>query len=529
MRMRRVPAARTEPFASDVLVSLAERMGSLHLVRVALTVVVLATALTAPSVLPDDRVVWVSVVFVGASTLLELLRRLAGGRGLPVIAFVLLLDAVYLSWVIYLSGGTASPLRFLLFGHLVAVTLIGSYRTGVKLAAWYSLLYLATSYAQATGMLPVRELVPAWLPGDGDTFGAAATITAAGPWLITIAAAALSALNERELRRRTLDLEQLAEMTRELDRSGDGDDAATVLAKRVARWLGFRRVLVLRRTGDLATVVATIPKGDRLRAHPGAPDRVVQRAWQDRRSQLVRVLSKESDPMLASVLGDARHVVVTPMSAEGDVVGALVVEQGRDRDRIHRWTVALIEQFASHAALVIRNTTLLDEVRRMAATDDLTGIANRRAFEGTLAREVSRASRTGEPVTLVMLDVDHFKDLNDELGHPAGDAVLRSIATGLSEHIRPFDTVARWGGEEFAVIMPGCTVAESRVAAERIRREATRSSPIAGVTLSAGAATLPNHATDASELVNAADAALYGSKRAGRDRLTITDPEMATT
>jgi diguanylate cyclase (GGDEF)-like protein len=522
-------AAPTKPVASDVLLSLSERMGSLHLVRVALAVVVLATALTAPALLSDANVVALSVAFIGVSTLAELVRRAIGGRGLTMIAVVLLADGAYLSWIAYLSGGAASPLRSLVLAHLVAVTLIGSYRTGIKIAAWYSLLYVTTAYAEAAGLLPVRELVPAWLPGAGAAFGTAATITIAGLWLVTLATATLSALNERELRRRTLDLEELAEMTRELDRSGDGDDAATVLARRIAGWLGSRRVLVVRRSGDLATVVASMPEGDRLRARPAPPDRVLVRAWDQRRSQLVRTLSGESDPMLASVLRDGRHVVVTPMSAEGEVLGAVVVEQGRGRDRIHRWTVALIEQFASHAALVMRNTALLDEVRRMAATDGLTGIANRRTFEGTLAREVSRAGRTGEPVTLVMLDVDHFKHLNDELGHPAGDAVLRSIARGLGENLRPFDTVARFGGEEFAVIMPGCTVQESRVAAERIRRYATSSSPIAGVTLSAGAATLPDHANDATELVNAADSALYGSKRAGRDRLTIADSEMATT
>jgi diguanylate cyclase (GGDEF)-like protein len=124
----------------------------------------------------------------------------------------------------------------------------------------------------------------------------------------------------------------------------------------------------------------------------------------------------------------------------------------------------------------------------------------------------------------VLLDVDHFKRLNDERGHQTGDAVLRSVGAALREDLRPFDTAARYGGEEFAVVLPGCTVEESRLVAERIRLGALASSPVSGVTMSAGAATFPDTARDPAELVRAADTALYGAKRDGRDRLAVADP-----
>jgi diguanylate cyclase (GGDEF)-like protein len=517
---------RTAP--SSEMVSLEERMGSLHLIRVGLSVVVLTTAFTAPGLVASRDVLAVSLAYIGVSTLVEIARRVTGQRGLRLITLVLLLDAAYLSWVAYVSGGAASPLRFLLYVHLVAVTLIASRRTGLKLAAWCSLLFLATSYAQAADILPLRELVTAWLPGHGNAFAAVAPVMVSAPLLVTVVAAGLSALSERELRRRSVDLERLAEMARELDRSGDADDATTVLAASVARWLVDCRVVVLGPSGEVAAMVPAVP--ERPPPPPPAgrslaqPDEILSRAWSERRSQLVRTLQPNADPLLATLLPDARNVVLVPMSAEGELVGALVVEYGRGRDRIRRWTLAVVERFAAHAALVIHNAMLLKEIRRLAATDGLTGIANRRTFEETLAREISRAERTGNPVTLVMIDVDRFKRLNDERGHQVGDAVLQALGSGLSENLRPFDTVARYGGEEFAVIMPGCTVEESVIAAERIRRRAVASTPVPEVTLSAGAATFPDSARDASELVGRADAALYESKRAGRDRLTIADP-----
>jgi diguanylate cyclase (GGDEF)-like protein len=515
-------AGRTAPQGD--IVSLAERMGSLHLLRAFLSVVVLGTAFTAGDLVASRDVLVPTIGFLAVSTLLEVGRRATRRRGLRLIALVLLLDAAYLSWVAYVSGGAASPLRFLVLVHVVAVTLIASHRTGIKLAAWYTLLFLTTCYAEAAGLISDREVVAAWLPGRGTAFASAAALVASAPWFVTVVAARLSALNERELRRRSLDLDRLSEMARELDRSGDVAGVAAVLASGVARWLVDRRVVVVGASGQVVAMAGPAPE----EAQPAgrslaAPDDVLSRAWTERRPRLIRTLDPASDPLLASLLPHARNVIVAPMSAEGEVVGSLVVEYGRDR--IRRWTLAMLERFAAHAALVLRNATLLEEIRRMAATDSLTGIANRRTFEETLGREISRAQRTAKPVTLLMLDVDHFKHLNDGHGHQVGDAVLRALGSGLRDNLRPFDTAARYGGEEFAVILPGCSFEESRIACERVRRRAVAWVPIPGVTLSAGAATFPGDATEPSELVRAADAALYQSKRAGRNRLTIAHPD----
>ena len=109
-------------------------------------------------------------------------------------------------------------------------------------------------------------------------------------------------------------------------------------------------------------------------------------------------------------------------------------------------------------------------MQRLAATDGLTKIANRRTFEATLEREVARATRSAEHLSLVMVDIDHFKALNDMHGHQAGDEVLRNVAAALAIECRDFDTPARYGGEEFAVVLPGCGPEEARGIAERLRQ-----------------------------------------------------------
>ena len=184
-----------------------------------------------------------------------------------------------------------------------------------------------------------------------------------------------------------------------------------------------------------------------------------------------------------------------------------------------------------------------DHLRRLTMIDELTGVANRRAFDLGIAREWARATRTGESLTLIMADVDHFKQFNDRYGHPAGDACLQAVAGALARHARrPSDLVARYGGEEFALLLPDCPpwkgrdIAASLLAEVQALRIAHAGSSVASyVTVSLGVASqIPAQAwTDAQpatdtmkartpagteSLIGAADAALYRAKHGGRNR-----------
>jgi len=176
------------------------------------------------------------------------------------------------------------------------------------------------------------------------------------------------------------------------------------------------------------------------------------------------------------------------------------------------------------------------ELERLSVTDELTGLANRRRLMAELERELRRSGRHGHPFSILMLDVDSFKHFNDTYGHPAGDAVLKRLATTVRECVRDVDTVARYGGEEFMVILPETPAAEAARVAERIRASAEkdRFTPDGGsvalnVTVSIGYAWFPENAKTPDALIEAADQALYRSKESGRNRVTAADRSAATT
>jgi diguanylate cyclase (GGDEF)-like protein len=162
-----------------------------------------------------------------------------------------------------------------------------------------------------------------------------------------------------------------------------------------------------------------------------------------------------------------------------------------------------------------------ERLAELALTDGLTGLRNHRSFREAVATTVSLASREHLPLSLIMLDVDHFKSYNDNFGHPAGDEVLRALASILHAQVRKHDLIARYGGEEFAVLLPGADEADARGTAERLRWAIeSHAWPRRAVTASLGIATLGPGSAGPLELIERADEALYRSKRSGRNRLT---------
>jgi diguanylate cyclase (GGDEF)-like protein len=177
---------------------------------------------------------------------------------------------------------------------------------------------------------------------------------------------------------------------------------------------------------------------------------------------------------------------------------------------------------ADRGRAVAATQRLLQEMREQTIRDSLTSLYNRRFLQDYLERELIRARRERAPLALIMMDLDRFKRLNDSEGHQAGDQVLVQMGALLKRHVRGSDIACRYGGEEFAVVLPKTTLESAqRRSAEicsAIRREAEL---LRGVTASLGVALCPAHATDAEELLRAADHALYEAKRAGRNQVRI--------
>ena len=489
--------------------SLAKRMGYLQLFRVGVVGIVLISSALMPSVVGSSfgALAPVSVAYAGLSALAEWLRRAGGTRNLAALTMMLLVDGVFLAWVMYLTSGVESPLLFLLSAHVVAVSLSASYRTGLKIALWHSLLLIATYEAQVAGILP----------GGADQLPRIPAFHVTALWVVAIVTALFSGLNERELRRRRSDLEALAEMATALEHVAAPNDVGRVLLEHVTKAFGFRRgVVVGLRDRVVATLAMTEDSPEE--STPDA-DAVLQQAWRARQPVLVRALDPDGDPWLRGLLPGATNVAVFPMITEGRAVGAVILERG-GAPRMERRLLTTADQFVAHGALALGNAWLLERVQHLAARDPLTGACNRRTFERELDRAMDHAERAGEPMCLAMFDIDHFKKHNDRLGHQAGDDVLRRAVASLEGASRSFDTVARYGGEEFAVIMPGLDPAEAQSTVERLRAAIATTAGRVRVTASAGVAAYPMNARDAESLIRYADEALYASKAAGRDRTT---------
>src|SRR2546423_3329597 len=185
-----------------------------------------------------------------------------------------------------------------------------------------------------------------------------------------------------------------------------------------------------------------------------------------------------------------------------------------------------IDLLLARARTLLDFKNYLDTCEEAAFTDHLTGLANRRRFERQLEREVTRTRRYGRPFCLLLLDIDHFKLVNDGHGHEAGDEVLRRLANALQAGTRGIDTVARIGGAQFPLILPETDSVRGCEVAERLRQEisALDTPPVGRITVSIGLAECTIASGDVRELFNVADAALYEAKHAGRDRVHCAPP-----
>lgn len=198
-------------------------------------------------------------------------------------------------------------------------------------------------------------------------------------------------------------------------------------------------------------------------------------------------------------------------------------------EHLLRWSLTMVALTAASAVIyVIRRhqASLIDELEGAAHTDALTSLLNRRGFRERFELELDRARRTGRPLSLLVGDLDHFKQVNDRFGHDTGDRALRQVATALSSERRRIDAVARLGGEEFGLLLADTVATEAFATANRLRRNVRESvdERLRPLSISFGVATYPGHGKDADALMRAGDEALYTAKRLGRDRAVMHSP-----
>lgn len=224
-------------------------------------------------------------------------------------------------------------------------------------------------------------------------------------------------------------------------------------------------------------------------------------------------------------LGSAATVEV-PMIARGQVHGLLMLATDRAGAFDTLMSVRRVARALADAmSLALSNIALREKLRTQSLRDPLTGLYNRRYMEDALERLVSLDERSGNSTSVLMIDLDNFKRLNDENGHAKGDSVLRDVAAQLVAALRPSDVVSRYGGEELVVILPNCDLAAAQIKAETLRTRIESLSDVHGISISAsiGIASIPATATSPVDVIPMADQALYSAKKSGKNRVVCAD------
>ena len=256
----------------------------------------------------------------------------------------------------------------------------------------------------------------------------------------------------------------------------------------------------------------------------------LEECWAMRRGQVHEVVGLDSGLLCGHFVGplEARYLCA-PLTVQGETLGVLsLVGSGSEAGHEHRVSERQLALAAGDAIkLCLSSLRLRESLQEQATHDPLTGLFNRRYLEDSLPRELHRSSRGRLPLCIAMLDLDHFKQFNDQYGHEAGDLLMRAVGQILGVKLRKSDIACRYGGEEFALVLPDSSLEDTLQRAEEVRvtikqLEIRHGGQLLGtVTASAGVAGAPEHGSSASELLRAADHALYLAKQAGRDRVMV--------
>ena len=424
-------------------------------------------------------------------------------------------DAVAVVSLTLLVGGSGNPMRYLLLLQAVEVSLLASFRTGLRLAVWQTLL-VSSLYVIGPALAPGVALFHLDSHQQIDV-----SVLVLVCWTATFSTAWMAASNERELRRRRYDLERLAAFHSTIEDMADAEAAATTFADWIADEFGVARVVVLLpRDEHSHDVLAGRGVEGNMRDAVAAPEgSLLAGAAQSTETLLISSLGEAHDEPLAALLPGWTNVALLPLRTEQGR-GVVVVEHGQRRgSRVERRVVSMLERYRDDVGSRLSTIGLIESLRTSAATDSLTGLANRGCFVDALRERISWSLRHGDPLSLMIVDLDHFKSVNDRFGHAAGDGVLQLAAAAMRQAVRPYDLVARYGGEEFIVVLPGAELDLAQQVAERLRTNVPVVTAPHHVTVSIGLAQFDPATDDLDRFIARADSLLYRAKETGRNRV----------
>jgi len=234
----------------------------------------------------------------------------------------------------------------------------------------------------------------------------------------------------------------------------------------------------------------------------------------------------QTELFLKTVVQTGGSVIAPIAHPQKGLLGLAIIGSKHNDHAYARSEITIFRRLTDFLAVAVANSRVYQEMERISLTDPLTGLFNRRYLENHLQKEVSRARRFNHPLSLVMLDIDHFKNFNDRMGHPSGDSLLKRLGGVLLKTVRCHDVVARYGGEEFSVLLPEISEEGALSFSERLRRviidypfENREIQPHGHISISAGTATFPGDGSLSGDLIANADSALYVAKQNGRNQV----------
>ena len=499
-----------------------DRLTLLFVVRYCTPLLVLITLASSNVAVPRGRMVALLLAQVAFGLAIQILTQRVKGILAPVMWVSMIGDIAVIGALAAATGGAGSPLVFLFTLEVVAAGILLSSVVGVRLLILSTGAIFLLDLLNSAGLIDGRTSLPRGLQAI------------AALWLVAGSAIVFSMSNERELKRRNGELATIRRVTLDIEDTLSLEEILADLCRGVVEAFRFTSAAVLLREGEHFV----------CRGRHGAAGRIgavvedagaLREALASNTPCVVPTEESRRDSTLAEVVGTRGYVLV-PLGGDGALVATRAGRRGRP-GVVRAQEIEALASLAHHAVLALANARMHAAVTDMAIRDPLTKLVNHGEFQRVLAHECARAERFAKGQhgpSVMMVDIDRFKSLNDRFGHPAGDAVLASVARAISGAVRSFDVVARYGGEEFGVVLPETDPEGAAQVAERVRRAVRETVDLPGkggrrtVTVSIGVASAPYDAHSPADLVARADDALYRSKEGGRDRVTKASQRHST-